>query len=55
MDIDMPEERVVILYPSLEDVSERITFEEMCLLVYRKSTHLRTVAARANYKFEMAN
>lgn len=36
MNIDMPEVRDEILYHSPEDLSERMTFEENCLLALAK-------------------
>jgi transposase len=49
-DLDIPEERVEILDPSLEGVAERIGFEESYHAGYRRGGPVRIVKARAVYK-----
>jgi transposase len=49
-DMDIPEERVEILDPTLEGVAERIGFEESCHAGYRRGGPVRIVKARAVYK-----
>jgi transposase len=49
-DLDIPEERVEILDPALEGVTERIGFEETYHAGYRRGGPVRIVKARAVYK-----
>jgi transposase len=53
-DIHMPEERVEITDPAHEGVAP-ITFEETCLLGYRRGGPVRIVMARAIYKMPREN
>lgn len=48
--MDMPEERIEILDPTLEGKAERIGFEESCRLGRRRASAVRIVVARATYK-----
>lgn len=48
--LDIPEERVEILDPTLEGKAERIGFEESCLFGRRRGGTIRIVMARATYK-----
>ncbi len=48
--LDMPEERIEILDPALEQAGERIGFEESCRLGRRRASAVRIVVARAKYK-----
>ncbi len=49
-ELDLPEERVEILDPVLEETAERIGFEDTCLLGRRRASNVRIVVARAKYK-----
>ena len=49
-ELDLPEERVEILDPSLEGTAERIGFETTFLLGRRRACSVRIVMARATYK-----
>jgi transposase len=49
-DLDLPEERVEVLDPVLEETAERIGFEETYLLGHRRASSVRVVVARATYK-----
>ena len=49
-EVDLPEERVEILDPVLEETAERLGFEETCLLGRRRASNVRIVVARAKYK-----
>jgi transposase len=51
--LDLPEERVEILDPSLEGKAERIGFDETCFLGRRRGGSVRIVMARATYKTTM--
>lgn len=53
-DIHMPEERVEITDPAREGIAP-ITFEETCLLGYRRGGPVRIVMARAIYKLPRDN
>ncbi len=48
--VEMPEERIEILDPTLEGNAERIGFEESCRLGHRRASAVRIVVARATYK-----
>lgn len=48
--LEMPEERIEILDPTLEGKAERIGFEESCRLGHRRACAVRIVVARATYK-----
>ncbi len=48
--VEMPEERIEILDPTLEGKAERIGFEESCRLGHRRASAVRIVVARATYK-----
>lgn len=49
-ELDLPEERVEILDPTLEGIAERIGFEESYQVGYRRGGPVRIVKARAIYK-----
>ena len=49
-DEDMPEERIEILDPVLEETHERVTFEDSYRLGHRRASDVRIVVARAVYK-----
>jgi transposase len=49
-DVTMPEERVELTDPALEETAERIGFEESYKLGYRRGGPVKVVIARATYK-----
>ncbi len=49
-ELDLPEERIEILDPTLEGVAERIGFEDSYQIGYRRGGPIRIVKARAVYK-----
>ena len=49
-ELDLPEERVEILDPVLEETAERIGFEDTYMLGHRRASSVRIVMARATYK-----
>lgn len=49
-DVELPEERIEIVDPTLEGVAERIGAEESCKLGWRRPTPIRVVISRVKYR-----
>lgn len=49
-DIDLPEERIELADPTVDDTAKAICWEESCRIVWRRGGTVRLVVARAKYR-----